>query len=127
MLPEKACEWNKPLTACTRQWQKQCLALLKKMSTQKKLSWPFNEPVDPVGVHSSIFHFLHWNSLLSHSSFGAARRERWCSLRLYIPRHAHGLSHTRHAWFHHSALTVVVGGFTSEDEMVRRRRRRLLN
>ena len=53
----QACEWNKPLTACTRQWQKQCLALLKKMSTQKKLWWPFNEPVDPVGgrfVHLSL-------------------------------------------------------------------------
>ena len=44
------CEWNKPLTACTRQWQKQCLNLLKKMMTQKKLSWAFNEPVDPVAL-----------------------------------------------------------------------------
>ena len=44
------CEWNKPLTACTRQWQKQCMNLLKKMMTQKKLSWAFNEPVDPVAL-----------------------------------------------------------------------------
>lgn len=43
-----ACEWNKPLNACARQWQKQCLNLLKKMTMQKKLSWAFNEPVDPV-------------------------------------------------------------------------------
>ena len=43
-----ACEWNMPLTNCTRQWQKQCTNLLKKMMQQKKLSWPFNEPVDPV-------------------------------------------------------------------------------
>lgn len=44
------CEWNKSLSSCTRQWQKQCLNLLKKMMTQKKLSWAFNEPVDPVAL-----------------------------------------------------------------------------
>jgi len=32
------------------QWQKQCLSLLKKMLLQKKLSWAFNEPVDPVAM-----------------------------------------------------------------------------
>ena len=42
------CEWNIPLTQCARGWQKQCLNLLKKMFGMKKLSWPFNEPVDPV-------------------------------------------------------------------------------
>jgi hypothetical protein len=44
------CEWNKPLKSCARQWQKQCLNVLKKMTTQKKLSWAFNEPVDPVAL-----------------------------------------------------------------------------
>ena len=44
------CEWNKNLTSCSRQWQKQCLNVLKKMMTQKKLSWAFNEPVDPVAL-----------------------------------------------------------------------------
>ena len=24
------CEWNKPLTACTRQWQKQCMNLSRR-------------------------------------------------------------------------------------------------
>jgi|TARA_B110000977_G_scaffold201406_1_gene295853 hypothetical protein len=44
------CEWNKPLTSVTRQWQKQCQLVLKKMMTQKKLSWAFNEPVDAVAL-----------------------------------------------------------------------------
>jgi len=44
------CEWNKNLAACARQWQKQCLNVLKKMITAKKLSWAFNEPVDPVAL-----------------------------------------------------------------------------
>ena len=43
------CEWNMPLSQCTRGWQKLCHNVLKKMfTTHKKLSWPFNEPVDPV-------------------------------------------------------------------------------
>mmetsp|Transcript_40291 Transcript_40291/g.99701 ORF Transcript_40291/g.99701 Transcript_40291/m.99701 type:complete len:202 (+) Transcript_40291:49-654(+) len=43
-------EWNKRLSKCERHWQKQCLGVLKKMILSKKLSWAFNEPVDPVAL-----------------------------------------------------------------------------
>jgi hypothetical protein len=61
-----ACEWNKPLAACSRQWQKQCLILLKKMATQKKLSWPFNEPVDPVVLGKALQSLVTFFLLAPH-------------------------------------------------------------
>jgi len=43
-------EWNKPLTSCARQWQRACEKLLHRLMQDKKKSWCFKEPVDPVGL-----------------------------------------------------------------------------
>ena len=44
------CEWNSSRGG-QKQWQKQCLAIIKKLRSQRKQAWAFNEPVDPVALN----------------------------------------------------------------------------
>ena len=44
------CEWNSSRGG-QKQWQKQCLAIIKKLRSQRKQAWAFNEPVDHVALN----------------------------------------------------------------------------